>query len=232
MSVITAVAIVLFIVFVLIIVWGLKSPFTYPYFDMDFDVSGRRKPSIDDLLDEFLINGGFTSIQRHEHAVEVWKTRCENDISNRILKNYRRKQYLKCIDDAGAYRFRLIRAQTRYRQVNYIKTSYKVDVEAACFSYAYEDIENRNRQLADIGFECTLRQYHEKNQRKMATRKLREEIMERDNYTCQICGKYMPEEIGLQIDHIIPVSKGGKTVRSNLRVLCSKCNGSKSNKIE
>ena len=221
MSVITAVAIVLFIVFVLIIVWGLKSPFTYPYFDMDFDVSGRRKPPIDDLLDEFLINGGFTSIQRHEHAIEVWKTRCENDISNRILKNYRRKQYLKCIDDAGAYRFRLIRAQTRYRQVNYIKTSYKVDVEEACFSYAYEDIENRNRQLADIGFECTLRQYH-----------IREEIMERDNYTCQICGKYMPEEIGLQIDHIIPVSKGGKTVRSNLRVLCSKCNGSKSNKIE
>lgn len=221
MSVITAVAIVLFIVFVLIIVWGLKSPFTYPYFDMDFDVSGRRKPPIDDLLDEFLINGGFTSIQRHEHAIEVWKTRCENDISNRILKNYRRKQYLKCIDDAGAYRFRLIRAQTRYRQVNYIKTSYKVDVEEACFSYAYEDIENRNRQLADIGFECTLRQYH-----------IREEIMERDNYTCQICGKYMPEEIGLQIDHIIPVSKGGKTVRSNLRVLCSKCSGSKSNKIE
>ena len=221
MSVITAVAIVLFIVFVLIIVWGLKSPFTYPYFDMDFDVSGRRKPPIDDLLDEFLINGGFTSIQRHEHAIEVWKTRCENDISNRILKNYRRKQYLKCIDDAGAYRFRLIRAQTRYRQVNYIKTSYKVDVEEACFSYAYEDIENRNRQLADIGFECTLRQYH-----------IREEIMERDNYTCQICGKYRPEEIGLQIDHIIPVSKGGKTVRSNLRVLCSKCNGSKSNKIE
>lgn len=63
------------------------------------------------------------------------------------------------------------------------------------------------------------------------TRSLREQIMKRDNYTCQLCGKYMPDEVGLHIDHIIPVSKGGKTVASNLQVLCSKCNGSKSNKL-
>jgi len=43
--------------------------------------------------------------------------------------------------------------------------------------------------------------------------------------------RYMPDEVGLHIDHIIPVSKGGKTVASNLQVLCSKCNGSKSNKL-
>ena len=36
---------------------------------------------------------------------------------------------------------------------------------------------------------------------------------------------------GLHIDHIVPVSKGGKTVPSNLQVLCSKCNGNKSNKL-
>ena len=35
----------------------------------------------------------------------------------------------------------------------------------------------------------------------------------------------MSDEVGLQIDHIIPVSEGGKTVPSNLQVLCSKCNG-------
>ena len=55
--------------------------------------------------------------------------------------------------------------------------------------------------------------------------------MKRDNYTCQICGKFMPDGVGLQIDHIVPVAKGGKTIPSNLQVLCSKCNASKRDKI-
>ena len=44
--------------------------------------------------------------------------------------------------------------------------------------------------------------------------------------------KYMPDGVGLQIDHIIPVAKGGKTVPSNLQVLCSKCNGAKKDKLD
>ena len=84
--------------------------------------------------------------------------------------------------------------------------------------------------LQKIDFQCTLNEYHCKNQRKPMTKALRKEIMLRDNYTCQICGKYMPDEVGLHIDHIIPVSKGGKTIVSNLQVLCSKCNGKKSNR--
>lgn len=55
--------------------------------------------------------------------------------------------------------------------------------------------------------------------------------MERDSYTCQICGKYMPGEVGLHIDHIFPIAKGGKSIPSNLRVLCSKCNGKKGAKL-
>lgn len=84
--------------------------------------------------------------------------------------------------------------------------------------------------LRDIGFQCTLNEYHSKNQ-KTHDKELRKRIMIRDNYTCQMCGKYMPDEVGLHIDHIVPVSKGGKTIESNLQVLCSKCNGRKSNNL-
>lgn len=179
----------------------------------------------------FLISGGFTDIQTHQKMIEQWKLDSQQRIERSILKSYRRTQYEQALDDEEAFEFQFIRSQTRYKQKNYIKTAYKVNVQTGCFSYDYNYIENRYNQLADINFECTLRMYHSKNQRKLATRELREKIMKRDNYTCQLCGKYMPDEVGLQVDHITPIAKGGKTVASNLRVLCSKCNGSKSDKM-
>lgn len=46
---------------------------------------------------------------------------------------------------------------------------------------------------------------------------------------CALCGA-TKDERPLDIDHIIPRSKGGKTVYENLQVLCSKCNRTKGNK--
>ena len=62
------------------------------------------------------------------------------------------------------------------------------------------------------------------------TKELKDRVKTRNNYTCQICGKYMPDEVGLHIDHIIPIKAGGKSIYENLQVLCSKCNGSKGSK--
>lgn len=61
-------------------------------------------------------------------------------------------------------------------------------------------------------------------------KKLRERIVERDNYTCWVCG-YEDKENGygnpqwgllgsLHIHHIIP---NGKAIESNLTTLCDKC---------
>lgn len=72
-----------------------------------------------------------------------------------------------------------------------------------------------------------------KEQRTLMTKKLREHIKERDNYTCCNCGNSTHAEPNLLLerDHIIPVSKGGRTEESNLQTLCWKCNRAKSNKI-
>lgn len=209
----------------------LKSPFSYPYFIYEFDVSGKRSPQIDDLLDTFLISDGYKDIKNHQRIIDEWKQESCQRIERSILKKYRRRQYERALDDNKAYVFYIVRLQTRYKQRHYVKLPYKMMVRTNSFVYDYEYIQCRYNELANINFECTLSAYHCKNQRKLATRKLREKIMQRDNYTCQICGKYMPDEVGLQVDHIIPVSKGGKTVASNLRVLCSKCNSSKSDKV-
>jgi HNH endonuclease len=66
-------------------------------------------------------------------------------------------------------------------------------------------------------------------QRALMTPALREEIKARDNYACRICSLSINDErnLLLEIDHIIPISKGGKTTRSNLQTLCWRCNRSK-----
>lgn len=72
-----------------------------------------------------------------------------------------------------------------------------------------------------------------KEQRTLMTKKLREFIKNRDNFTCCFCGNSTHAEpnLLLEIDHIIPVAKGGYTVEENLQTLCWKCNRSKSDKI-
>ena len=68
-----------------------------------------------------------------------------------------------------------------------------------------------------------------KEQRALMTTKLRKQIKERDNYTCRQCGNSIFAEPNflLEIDHIIPISKGGLTKESNLQTLCWKCNRKK-----
>lgn len=72
-----------------------------------------------------------------------------------------------------------------------------------------------------------------KEQRNLMTKKLREFIKNRDNFTCCNCGNSTHTEpnLLLEIDHIVPVAKGGCTVEDNLQTLCWKCNRSKSDKI-
>ena len=72
-----------------------------------------------------------------------------------------------------------------------------------------------------------------KEQRTLMTKKLRAFIKSRDNFTCCTCGNSTHVEPNrlLEIDHIIPVSKGGVTAENNLQTLCWKCNRTKSNKI-
>lgn len=71
-------------------------------------------------------------------------------------------------------------------------------------------------------------------QRALMTSSLRQKIKERDDYTCQKCKNTSHKEpnLLLEIDHIIPVSKGGLTSEDNLQTLCWKCNRSKGAKVE
>lgn len=70
-------------------------------------------------------------------------------------------------------------------------------------------------------------------QRALMNSALREKIKARDKYTCRICGlsTHVEKNLLLEIDHIIPLSKGGITSEINLQTLCWRCNRSKGSKI-
>lgn len=69
-------------------------------------------------------------------------------------------------------------------------------------------------------------------QRRLMTDSLRYDVMRRDGFRCQICGATAADGYKLHVDHILPVSKGGKTEMGNLRTLCERCNMGKGAKIE
>ncbi len=59
----------------------------------------------------------------------------------------------------------------------------------------------------------------------------RYDVLRRDQFQCVLCGASGGES-KLEIDHFIPVSRGGSDDIDNLRCLCFKCNRGKHSKIE
>ena len=59
--------------------------------------------------------------------------------------------------------------------------------------------------------------------RQRLTSKAKENVLIRDKYECQYCGSHD----FLEVDHIIPISKGGTNQEDNLITACSRCNNLK-----
>jgi len=80
-----------------------------------------------------------------------------------------------------------------------------------------------------------LEEAHREFQKNKTTRSsispsLRFDILCRDNRRCRICGATADDGVRLEIDHIVPVAKGGTDDMSNLWTLCFECNRGKGTK--
>lgn len=58
-------------------------------------------------------------------------------------------------------------------------------------------------------------------------KRVRDDLLRKYKHTCVKCGSRKD----LEIDHIVPISRGGKSELMNLQVLCKQCNIKKSNKM-
>ena len=66
----------------------------------------------------------------------------------------------------------------------------------------------------------------------MLEKQLRDQAFEkarnkRGFYECACCGKTDQSRVYFQVDHIVPMNGGGKSVAENLQILCRQCNGMK-----
>jgi hypothetical protein len=62
------------------------------------------------------------------------------------------------------------------------------------------------------------------------SKRLRYEILRRDNHACRYCGAAAPD-VKLNVDHVIPTSLGGSDKPENLVTACADCNGGKTSSM-
>ena len=65
------------------------------------------------------------------------------------------------------------------------------------------------------------------------------DVFSRDGWKCKLCDVDTPKELrgsyddcAPELDHIVPLSRGGLHIISNVRCLCRSCNGIKGNKLD
>lgn len=143
-----------------------------------------------------------------------------SNVESRKFKNVEKFLIKKYTISKDVYNIR-VAVKVFYRSPkgqNYYSKSKVVYFDELCDIY--------NLWLKGKNYEIT-----SKIERSIINDDIRYNVLKRDNYTCCICGATSKDGVKLHVDHIIPVSKGGKTIMSNLQTLCDRCNIGKSNKI-
>lgn len=180
-----------------------------------------------------------TQIQKLQLLIEELETLRE---AKQIIENYKQdyQQYLKDVpdyvleqDEAGFYS----RLGFAYIDESVLTVEYKfVYTSGGGFAQRFFTVpmteDNILELIALLESKLTASAFS-KEQRQLMTKKLREYIKNRDNYTCCNCGNstHLEPNLLLEIDHIIPIAKGGFTEESNLQTLCWKCNRAKGDKL-
>jgi HNH endonuclease len=67
-------------------------------------------------------------------------------------------------------------------------------------------------------------------QRHTITPRIRRAVLDRDGLRCRLCGTPI-DRADVHIDHVVPVSMGGRSTLDNLRATHSKCNLRRGNRV-
>ena len=128
-------------------------------------------------------------------------------------ERYRAAQRAKASDPKRKAQIKKYWQSEKGRARKAIKDKQYAKTEAGRFSKHKTEIKRKHQIKTS---DCTL------------TRGEWQEIKEKFNHSCAYCGRKMER---LEMDHVIPLSRGGKHTAGNIVPACRKCNASKGNKI-
>lgn len=121
-------------------------------------------------------------------------------------------------------RFFKINCYVTYSSPHGRKNSFKL------FTFSEYDIESAIRTQQRYDAYKRTEEYRRKTERARVSQSVRYDILKRDNFRCRLCGRSAKDGIELEVDHIIPISKGGTSDLKNLQTLCRDCNRGKGSK--
>lgn len=220
-----------------------KSFHPFVQFQVDFDTKAKYNRALGHIYDYFMneVDQNQEMFSRYNSWIlENKKNKIKYVKKLRRVSSYASKEYIEKQIGCSARKYSEVERQL----IKDIKPSPQLDVRIdLILSYTspkgrshYSHLESYSisdyhRALEDLNKKLKYFQTRD-YQRSLMTADLRYRIMKRDGFRCVLCGRSADDGVKLHVDHIKPVSKGGKTEMSNLRTLCEDCNLGKSAKYD
>lgn len=163
-----------------------------------------------------------------EGSIENYMAKHANDVNANLLKQYYAAviEWAKCNFDVKKFKKIVKGVDWGLLYDNYHGKTLDVDALAAEISKLIMDSEVQ-KKLGIIPYVLT------RDERTLGLRTfpddMKLEAYEAQGHKCKCCGKEF-DFSDMDGDHILPWSKGGKTIRENLQMLCRKCNQEKGGK--
>ena len=159
--------------------------------------------------------------------IELWHS-CKGDESSPLITSWWEKEYIPEEDEErwGSPAFNLYVIDRLIEHFPYIVP----DESLPGLMKFISCVRKIDEKLVAVREQQSAYLAARKTERRKMTPTLRHAVLKRDGFRCKACGAG-PEDDKLVVDHIIPISKGGKSILENLRALCFTCNMGKSSRL-
>ena len=118
-------------------------------------------------------------------------------------------------------------------RASYARNRERVKARVAAYREAHRDVILARRRVSESGEPFNAVRRMKRRGRLPHSSYVRRTILERDQWTCQLCGEPIdpalrpPDRMSAAIDHVVPIVKGGANTPDNVQAAHLVCNSRK-----